>query len=443
MRGKGTLWKQIRTLWIVLFLAMLFVSVMQVKAEETLEEETTQEDVQAPTITITPYVDGKEYTGEYLPLDIDSEHTLSVEVVVSDGSTPTYEWRDNDGNLIKNASLNAVKIKKGTGYEYYNVDVETENGGMASYSFTLAPEETLQVTQWIGDEETSYVACQVGDSVTFKIEAKSTYNLGNITYQWKDSQYNNIENEDGNAYTIKKQELGREEFYCEVSDGNYSTWYAFSVDLGATLSYTLQINGQDYTEWTDYACTEDGTYTLSVNASTTIPEGSINYQWYEISDNGMDVLMKGEEKATLTVNKPTKYKRYYCQMYDGNNWRSAYFNLNLGDTLTVKELTINDKSYMEYDNFSCEEEELYTLKIDAVSTLGDVEYQWYESSEEGYGYDEMPGEINSQITISKPAGRKEYYCYVSDGNDFDNKYFYFKPWRYFVCKAICRWRFIL
>ena len=36
MRGKETLWKQIRTLWTVLLLAVLFVGTVQVKAEETL-----------------------------------------------------------------------------------------------------------------------------------------------------------------------------------------------------------------------------------------------------------------------------------------------------------------------------------------------------------------------------------------------------------------------
>lgn len=425
MRGKETLWKQIRTLWTVLLLAVLFVGAVQVKAEETSEEVTTQEETQAPTITITPYIDEKEYTGEYLPLDIGSKHILSVQVAVSDGSTPIYEWwRNNEDKPIEKEESNTVTIKKGIGAESYYVNVTTENGGFASCSFWLNPEETLQVTQWIGDEQTNYAACQIGDFVTFEIKAESTYDPDHITYQWRDSNGSCIEGADESKYTIQKRTVGSETYSCEISDGNYTISYPFSVDLGATLSYTLQINGQDYEEWDNYACTEDKEYTLSVNANTTIPDGNIEYQWHEWSDNGTDVVMDGKQDATLTVNKPTGYKQYYCEINDGNNWRSAHFNLNLGDTLTVKALTINDKSYMEYDSFTCEEEGPYTLKVDAISTLGDVHYQWYESPEEGYGYVEMPGETNSQITVSKPTGRKEYYCHVSDGNDSDNKYFY-------------------
>lgn len=42
MRGKETLWKQIRTLWTVLLMAVLFVGAVQVKAGGNPEEGTTQ-----------------------------------------------------------------------------------------------------------------------------------------------------------------------------------------------------------------------------------------------------------------------------------------------------------------------------------------------------------------------------------------------------------------
>ena len=77
MRGKEMLWRKIRTLWTVLLLAVLFVGAVQVKAEKNQKEGTGQQEVQTPTITVTQYIDGEEYTGQYLPLDIDSEHTLS------------------------------------------------------------------------------------------------------------------------------------------------------------------------------------------------------------------------------------------------------------------------------------------------------------------------------------------------------------------------------
>ena len=79
MRGKETLWKQIRTLWTVLLMAVLFVGAVQVKAGGNPEEGTTQGEVQAPTITITPYIDGEEYTYDIPPLKIGTQHILSVQ----------------------------------------------------------------------------------------------------------------------------------------------------------------------------------------------------------------------------------------------------------------------------------------------------------------------------------------------------------------------------
>src|SRR5699024_5521086 len=97
------------------------------------------------------------------------------------------------------------------------------------------------------------------------MKAESTYEQAHIIYQWYDNSDNPIEGATDSQYTIEKQNNGLENYSCKVDDGNYSIWYSFTVDMGETLSYTLQINGQDYMEWTDYTCTEDDTYTLSVN----------------------------------------------------------------------------------------------------------------------------------------------------------------------------------
>lgn len=422
MRGKEMLWRKIRTLWTVLLLAVLFVGAVQVKAEKNQKEGTGQQEVQTPTITVTQYIDGEEYTGQYLPLDIDSEHTLSVKVVVSDGSKPTYEWTDNDGNTIENEDSDTLTIKKGIGYEYYNVIVITENGEPVPCSFSLCPEETLQVTQWIGEEETSYTSCQPGESVTFTMKAESTYEQAHITYQWYDNSDNPIEGATDSQYTIEKQNNGLENYSCKVDDGNYSIWYSFTVDMGETLSYTLQINGQDYTEWTDYTCTEDDTYTLSVNAKTMVPDGNIAYQWYEMSDNG-SISLEEEKTSTLIVDKPTGYKQYYCEIFDGNRRKPVYFNLNLGDTLSVKQYVDGDL-YRKYMTLECAENESVQLEMRAESSLGaeKITYDWYYYNAKNE-YTSI-GDDSAICNFPMQAGYYQIYCTVTDGNENETYYFY-------------------
>ena len=428
MRGKEKLWRQTWILPVLMLLmtAFLWRGVQQVNAETNPEEATTQEETQLPTIEVTQYIDGEEYAGQwqYLPLDIGSEHTLSVEAVSSDGSEPIYEWRDSNGNIIGSKDSDTVTIKKGIGYEYYEVTITTENGGYTWCSFSLYPEETLQVTQWIGEEQTNYASCQPGEPVTFAVQAESSYEQDNIRYQWyenNDNQDNKIEGAVGSQYTVEKQNIGSETYSCEVDDGNYTMRYYFNVDMGETLSYTLQINGQDYTEGVEYICTEDSTYTLSVNARTTVSEGTITYQWCEINENNEKLIEEANE-ASLVVSKPEKRKQYYCKVFDGNKEKQVWFTLYLGDTLSVKQYMdsypYNGYAFVEYrENENCQ------LEVRADSSLGkeNITYQWFYYDE---NEDRQELDNNSAIyNYSMQPGKQEIYCDVSDGNCTETLFF--------------------
>lgn len=425
MRGKEKLWRQTWILPVLMLLmtAFLWRGVLQVNATERSEKAATGEETQSPTIEVTQYIDGKDFYNNNSNLGIGTTHTLSVKVDISDGSTPKYRWYDNNWKPIDNAIGNELEITKGPGNEVYYLDISTDTGGYTTCSFWLYPEDTLTVTQWIGEVQTSYAACQLGEKVTLEVKAESTYAPENITYQWQDSDWKNIEGENGNTFTIEKKEIGMENYHCEVSDGNNTWTYPFSVDSGDTLSYTLQINGEDYEESTYYPCTEDKTYTLSINANTTISDANIDYQWYEMSDNG-SIPLEEKTTSTLTVDKPTGYKQYYCEMFDGNKWATAYFNLDLGDTLTIRGLTINGQDYEEYSYFSCTQDGDYRLKIDAISTLGDVvTYEWYGIGKDGY-YVPIESAESAELVIDRPTKTESYYCRVSDGNKTYEKWFY-------------------
>lgn len=412
MRGKETLWKQIRTLWTVLLLAVLFVGAVQVKAEETSEEVATQEETQVPTITITPYIDGKEYTGEYLPLDIGSEHTLSVQVAVSDGSTPIYEWRDNDGNLIENADSNIVTMTKGIGYEYYYVYVETENGGFASYSFPLAPEETMTVTQWIDDAQTSWEFCGVGDKLTLKVEADSTYQDGDVTYQWYDTDLEHPINGAVQAeYTVQKQNKGRETYCCEISDGNYSFPAFFTISLENTLSVAQYVDGSPYYEFTTIECETGTTCQLEVRVKSSLESAAITYRWSYAGPDGMYHDLEGD---AATYDFPVKEGEWQvnCYVDDGNEGMTYFFRLRTANSLSGTQYMNGKKE--SYGTFA--KGDSIKMEVKASSSLSNtLTYQWYQ----GDWCDDstkMDGEKESILDIVKGQDtERQYICKVSDG----------------------------
>lgn len=409
MRGKEMLWKQIRTLWIVLLLAMMFVSVLQVKAEET-----TQEDVQAPTIEATQYIDGKDFYNNNMELGIGTSHILSADVIVSDGSTPKYQWYDANWEKIENARGNELEVEKGPGSEEYFLDISTDTGGQITCYFWLYPENTLTVTQWVGEEQTTYAACQVGDSVTFRVEAESSYKDAVFRYQWKDENWDNIENETKKEYTVTKDKIGHESYICEISDGNNTNYYSFFVDSGKTLKINkLWINEQEYEQNTSFACVEDTSYRLKVEAETSLD--SIDYQWYEENEEGFYEAIEGANSPEITVNRPMGNKYYYCEVSDGNNTNQINFYLDLGDTLTIKKLTINNQEYQQGNYFVCTEDATYTLRVEAETTLDKLNFQWYERKEDGVT-EPVEEQTGKELTVEKPTGEAYYYCLVTDNN---------------------------
>lgn len=409
MRGKETLWKQTTKLpLLILFMAVfLWGGVPRVNAADAFTGEATQ----LPTITITPYIDNEEYTWQYLPLEIDSKHTLSVQAVASDGSTPTYVWKDKDGKPIESESTNALEITKGIGNESYSVEVTTKSGGFESCSFFLYPEETLQVTQWIGEEQTTSVSCQPGQSVTLEVDANSTYDNNNIKYQWYAEDLGHpIKHAKESKYTLQKHNKGREIYYCEINDGNYIFVAYFEVRLKDTLSVMQYVNGSPYYEFTTMECKENEVCHLEVSATSTIEGADIKYRWsYSGLDGSYDLDGDGPTYDFKVEEGEWQVK---CLIDDGNDSMLYSFRLRTENSLSGEQY-INDRKG-SYGRFV--RGEPIEMEVRVNSSLNDtLTYQWYQ----GYWCDDstiMNGEQNSSLNIEKGEDTEsQYICKVSDG----------------------------
>ena len=97
MRGKETLWKQIRTLWTVVLLAVLFVGVVQVKAEGTPTLILGGEAI-AISESTDFYFTPEETRGYALHLEADNEDNIMIQMRITWQYYNGKEWVDDTYN---------------------------------------------------------------------------------------------------------------------------------------------------------------------------------------------------------------------------------------------------------------------------------------------------------------------------------------------------------
>lgn len=364
MRGKETLWKQIRTLWTVLLLAVLFVGVVQVKAEETPEEGTAQGEVQAPTITITPYIDGEEYTGQYL----------------------------------------------------------------SRYAFTVDVGDTLTVKQYVDNypyNGYSFVECQANENCQLEIRADSSFGKENITYKWfyYDENGYRQEIENNSAIYNYSMQTGQHEIYCEISDGNCSETHRFRLISPKTLTAEQYINGKHIS----YGYFVNGdVIKLEVRAETTTGN-DLEYKWYRDywSEDGdkEELVNERGNSLTITKEKDTSYS-YVCLVSDGTFTQNCGFSIYTENTLSLTGY-INDDEYDSDREYCFEQGEQVTLAVEAHSGYdkADLTYEWTkETEDDSVPLEAVEGQPNVCTDIMA-SGDTWYECTVSDGNSQSTYYF--------------------
>ena len=93
------------------------------------------------------------------------------------------------------------------------------------YSFYISLKNyTQDEKQYINDVETGTRRLTKGKPVELKVIPKEESDK--LTYNWYDEDYKKAASSKGNILSITKQ-AGKEIYYCEVSDGNYSWEYTF------------------------------------------------------------------------------------------------------------------------------------------------------------------------------------------------------------------------
>lgn len=440
-RQRKHLYKQ-AGIWLVALFVVLTAAFMRgkvnVKAAETDD------------ITITRYVDGREqtdsWTGGEWEYTVGDSINLSVKVEgISDTTNLKYKWR-YAGKVVSESTggtESSVTITKECGEDSPDCVISNGDEEIDTVWFTLETTETLEVfrptlfidgekapetTEDDGNSEYSWddsINLQLGQELKIKLNVESSYDAKNISYEWyqqdEDGWYNDkISDENGgntDAVTVKKQKYGKERYRCEVTDGNQKEDLYITIPEVKTLSVIKKVNGEVYKSGMEGI--RGKKYTLKVDAESVYKDENgktnITYKWYK----GYDEENIQGKTDTLEIELDSEGASYACEVSDGNSVKECYFSIDLKNTLSWSICTVVFHG-QEYFSGSAQLLEIprgteLKLRNLATSTLGKVDFQWYDSHKNPVP-DEQGGKT-STITIKKSTqGEETYYCKVTDGN---------------------------
>lgn len=440
-RQRKHLYKQ-AGIWLVALFVVLTAAFMRGKVNVNAAE--------TDDITIKRYVDGREqtdsWTGGEWEYTVGDSINLSVKVEgISDTTNLKYKWR-YAGKVVSESTGGAessVTIAKECGEDSPDCIISNGDEEIDTVWFTLETTETLEVfrpalfidgekapetNEDDGNTEYSWddsINLQLGQELKIKLNVESSYDAKNISYEWyqqdEDGWYNDkIPDENGgntDTVTVKKQKYGKERYRCEVTDGNQKEDLYITIPEVKTLSVIKKVNGEVYKSGMEGI--RGKKYTLKVDAESVYKDENgktnITYKWYK----GYDEENIQGKTDTLEIELDSEGASYACEVSDGNSVKECYFSIDLKNTLSWSICTVvfNGQEYFSGSAQLLEIPRGTELKLRnlATSTLGKVDFQWYDSHKNPVP-DEQGGKT-STITIKKSTqGEETYYCKVTDGN---------------------------
>ena len=321
---------------------------------------------QPAQIKCTPKINGEEYYGDCKYIKRGYEVTLSVENITLNGQTPDpskicYQWskrvdvasNQNPYQDISGATQSTYTFAYDGLNEYVcRITVMDSNSAPQRYSGSFfLKEDTLTVSISSNpsgkyDDEGGYSISNVpfGEQVTLIVNASSTKQDANLTYEWEymvvgTHQYPEMLSETSNTLSFSKG-IGIELFGCYVSDGNRSTYVMFFVDPVDTLTVTPTINGfmpKRFERGYMYVAKPGEEVTMKVDAVST--NENIEYSWqkygwdgesaeYIFEDLGIansETISKKEETYDWNGIDLYGIEMYECYIKDGTELVNVSF----------------------------------------------------------------------------------------------------------------------
>ena len=164
---------------------------------------------------VEPKQESDDYIYQWGILDNDEEEDVYNPIAISGNSCALTKQILEDNDFTDRHWIQLrVSVTRTSDPEYEE-----------QYSFYISLKDyTQDAKQYINDIGTATIRIIKGKQVELKVVPKEESDK--LTYNWYDEDYKKVASSKGNILSITKQ-AGREIYYCEVSDGNYSCEYTF------------------------------------------------------------------------------------------------------------------------------------------------------------------------------------------------------------------------
>ncbi len=314
------------------------------------------------------------------------------------------KWYDSGmtGNKTESLTVSATTGRNG---QKYRCEITDASGDVVtSDAATLTVRETLKLL----DQPESQTVIE-GETVKFTVKATGE----GLSYQWQycnasgSKWYNSSMTDSKTANLTVAATMARngQKYRCVITDadGNSLTSNAATLTVQAELRLVKQPEGQTVNEGKTAAFTVEAT------------GESLTYQW-QYSSNG-----KNWYKSGMTGNKTNTLSVEALLKRNGQQYRCVITDVQ-GNTVTSNTATLTVKAVMKLlsQPQSQTVTEGETVKLTAMATGEDLEYQWQYCNAKGSNWynSGMTGSKTATLTVTATTGRngQKYRCVVTDAN---------------------------
>lgn len=355
---------------------------------------------------------------------MEADVTLQMNAESASDASITYEWRtvtDGQERVIEGADSDTYTfniIDQGTDLHCYVSD--GTNSVYIEFHFNFIG--NLRVwpeghEDLVADSDTQYqsLGLEVVGSGTEAVCAVNYETLDGNTphFRWYDADTgNDLENENDASYTASGLvEYNSYNYGCVVTDdyGN-SREVSFCINVRSS-SENLSAGAENEL----FNLTYGETALLQVNAST-IDGSEITYEWYDVTeDTAIDCSASEYETPVLK----SSYHEYKCTVSDGfGNSQEIWFYVYVEGyecSFSLHPVDLNgDVSEDRWIFISVSDQGEITLNTEIQGEVPEeVTYQWAKYTEDIDGYENIDGETQASLTVTKSG---DYKCIAADQN---------------------------
>ena len=345
------------------------------------------------------YPEGEDSYSGTKEINVEKGAAAVLAVVASaDTGEIHYTWR-RDGRVLEDQTAATLTVENVTEAQDYTCVVTDDFGNSENLYFSVRIENHFYAyakgTAYTGRS----LKVRPNESVTLEVDAHA--DVGELHYQWRDSNWRELPGETQAACTLSDlQKYGS--YSCQVSDDfghSASIWFYLSVENGF---YAWAAGTQ--TNYQTVKTAAGAAVTLAVEAHAN--NGELHYEWYCDGQSLPD-----SDRASFTVDRVETATTYECQVrddYNNTNW--VDFEVSVENHLKAR---VKGQPNRSYTSIGTAMNADLVLEVEASSDDSQLTYQWYRAGDGPGNRILLENETGTSLRCSV-TGQSNYLCVVSD-----------------------------